>query len=115
MMTLTYDPEVEELSIYLVSLPLLLPPPPNKQTLSMFSVPLIILQHLINIIYSLTARVIGAPQTTSQPVFPVLHCPPRPAEIQACLFPDVVFPPLPLFALSSSAFHSALQDGFGQT
>ena len=31
------------------------------------------------------------------------------------LFPDVVFPPLPLSALSSSPFHCALQDGFGQT
>ena len=30
-------------------------------------------------------------------------------------FPDVVFPPLPLPALSSSPFHSALKDGFGQT
>ena len=29
--------------------------------------------------------------------------------------PDVVFPPVPLSALSSSPFHRALQDGFGQT
>ena len=34
---------------------------------------------------------------------------------QACPFPDVVFPPLPLPALSSSPFHCALQDVFGQT
>ena len=32
---------------------------------------------------------------------------------QACPFPDVVFPPLPLSALSSSPFHCALQDGVG--
>ena len=32
-----------------------------------------------------------------------------------CPFPDVVFPPLPLSALSSSPSHCALQDGFGQT
>ena len=37
------------------------------------------------------------------------------AELQACPFPDVVFPPLPLSALSSFPFHCALQDGFGQT
>ena len=36
-------------------------------------------------------------------------------ERQACPFPDVVFPPLPLSALSFSPFHRALQDGFGQT
>ena len=47
--------------------------------------------------------------------FPVLHCPLGPAEPQACPFPDVVFPPLPQSALSSSTFHCALQDGFGQT
>ena len=66
----------------------------------------------------LTARVVGAPQMISQPVFflfPVLHCPLGPAELQACPFPDVVFPPLPLSALPSSPFHCALQDGFGQT
>ena len=47
--------------------------------------------------------------------FPVLHCPLGLAELQACQFPDVVFPPLPLSALSSSPFHCALQDSFGQT
>ena len=30
-------------------------------------------------------------------------------------FPDVIFPPFPLSALSSSPFHCPLQDGFGQT
>ena len=49
------------------------------------------------------------------PFFPVLHCPLGPAELQACPFPDVVFPPLPLSVLSFSPFHYALQDGFGQT
>ena len=46
--------------------------------------------------------------------FPVLHCALGLAELQACPFPDVVFPPLPLSALSSSPFHCALQGGFGQ-
>ena len=73
---------------------------------------------IIIIIYPLTARVVGAPQMKSQPafsIFPVIHCPLGPAELQACPFPDVVFPPLPLSALSSTPFHCALQDGFGQT
>ena len=72
---------------------------------------------IIIIISSVTARVVGAPQMIFQPVFsifPVLHCPLGLAELQACPFPDVVFPPL-LSALSSSPFHCALQDGFGQT
>ena len=74
--------------------------------------------NVIIIINPLTARVVGAPQMILQPVSPfspVLHCPLRLADLQACPFPDVVFPPLPLFALSSSPFHSALQDGFGHT
>ena len=73
---------------------------------------------LIIIIHPFTARVVGAPQMILQPVspfFPVLRCPLGPAERQACPFPDVVFSPLPLSALSSSPFHCALQDGFGQT
>ena len=73
---------------------------------------------IIIMINPLTARVVGAPQMTLQPVFtifPVLHCPLGLAELQACPLPDVVFPPLPLSALSSSPFHWALQDGFGQT
>ena len=59
-----------------------------------------------------------APKMIPQPfssIFPVLHCPLGLGELQACPFPDVVFPPLPLSALSSSPFHCALQDGFGQT
>ena len=48
-------------------------------------------------------------------IFPVLLCPLGPAKLQACPFPDVVFPPLPQSALCSSPFHCALQDGFGQT
>ena len=47
--------------------------------------------------------------------FSILHCPLGLGEPQACPFPDVVFPPLPLSALSSSPFHCALHDGFGQT
>ena len=38
---------------------------------------------------------------------PVLHCPLGPGEHQACPFPDVVFQPLPLSALSSSPFQCA--------
>ena len=49
------------------------------------------------------------------PFFPVLHCSLGLSELQACPFPDVVFPPLPSSALFSSPFHCALQDGFGQT
>ena len=46
---------------------------------------------------------------------PDLHCPQGLGELQACPFPDVVSPPLPLSALSSSPFQCALQCGFGQT
>ena len=53
--------------------------------------------------------------TILKKIFPVLQCPLRLAELQACPFPDVVFPPLLLSVLSSSPFHCALQDGFGQT
>ena len=35
-------------------------------------------------------------------------------ELQACPFLDVVSPPLPPSALSSSPFHCALQDGIGK-
>ena len=45
--------------------------------------------------------VVGAPQMISQPVssiFPVLHCPLGPAELQACPLPDVVFPPHGVFS-----------------
>ena len=57
----------------------------------------------ISLIYSLTARVVGAPQMISQPVssiFPVLHRPLGLGKLRACPFPDVVFPSLPLSALS---------------
>ena len=66
----------------------------------------------------LTARVAEAPQMISQPVssiFTILHCPLGLGKLQACPFPYIVFPPLSLSALSSSPFHCALQDGFGQT
>ena len=69
---------------------------------------------LLHLRLSLTVRVVGAPQTISQPVssiFFVLHCPLGLSELQACPFLDAVFPPLPLSALSSSPFHCALQDG----
>ena len=41
-----------------------------------------------------------------------LQCPLGLAELQACLFPDVVFPPIPLSALFSSPFHCALARWF---
>ena len=68
---------------------------------------------IIIIIKPLTVRVVGAPRwfcNQFSPFFPVLHCPLGLAELQACPFPDVVFPPLPLSALSSSPFHPALHD-----
>ena len=49
---------------------------------------------IIIIINPSTARVVGAPQMISQPVFSiflVLRCPMGRAELQACPFPDVVF------------------------
>ena len=60
----------------------------------------------------------GAPQTILHPVSSissVLHCHLGLGKLQACPFPGVVFPPLFLSASSSSPFHCALQDGFGQT
>ena len=56
---------------------------------------------------------------TSQPVpsifLSVLHCRLGLGELQACLFPDVVFPPFFLSASFSAPFRCALQNGFGQT
>ena len=72
---------------------------------------------IIIIINPLTARVIGETDdftTRFLHFFPVLHSPLGLGKLQACPFPDVVFPPLRLSALSSSPFHCALQDGFGQ-
>ena len=73
---------------------------------------------IIIIINPLTVRVVGAPQMILQPAFSISPCSPLPlgpAELYVCPSPDAVFPPLPLSALSSSPFHCALQDGFGQT
>ena len=70
-------------------------------------------QYLI-IINPLTARVVGAPQMISQPVSSIFPCYPLSSgtgEFQACPFPDVVFPPLPLSALSSPPFHYAVSTG----
>ena len=50
-----------------------------------------------------------------QLVFSIFPCPLGFAELQVCPFPDVILSPLTLSALSSSPFHCALQDGFGQT
>ena len=71
-----------------------------------------------SLIYSSTARVVWAPQifhNQSRPFFPVLRCPLGLGELQAYPFPDVVFPPLLLSAVSSSPFHCTLQDGFCRT
>ena len=75
--------------------------------------------------FPLTVGVVGAPQVTLQPTsfrhfsefFSVLHCPLGLSERQqqACPFLEVVFPPLFPSAVSSSPFHSPLQDGFGHT
>ena len=90
----------------------------------MVDIIIIIIIIVIIIICPLTARAVWAPQMISQqfpPFFPVLHCPMGLDELQACPFPDVVFPPLPLSAFSSSycliffPLSCALQDGFGQT
>ena len=70
---------------------------PQDSRLGAISVLIII----IIIINPLTARVVGAPQIILQPIFsifPVLHCPLGLAELQACPFPNVVFPSLPLSA-----------------
>ena len=44
--------------------------------------------------------------------FPGLHCPLGLGELQACPFPNVVFPPLPLSALPSFPFHCAFARWF---
>ena len=70
---------------------------------------------IIIIINPLTARVV---KMILQPVFSIFPCSPLPSgtcQLQACPFPDVVFPPLPLSALSFFPFHCALQNGFGLT
>ena len=77
-----------------------------------------VLPLIIIIIYPLTTRSLGHHRWFCNhfpPFFPVLHCPLGLGELQACPFPDVVFPPLPLSALSSSLFHCALQEGLCQT
>ena len=76
---------------------------------------------------SLTAGVAGAPQMTSQPVSSIFSCSPLRSgtwwtpglSIPWCCLPTsssvcLVFLPLPLSALSSCPFHSALQGCFGQ-
>ena len=71
---------------------------------------------IIIIMYPLTARVVGAPQMISQLVSSIIPSSSLPSGTwQVWPFPDVVFPPLPLSALSSSPFHCALQDVFCRT
>ena len=70
---------------------------------------------IIIIINPLTVRVVGAPQMILQPVFSIFPCSPLPSG--TCRTPGLSIPwcCFPLSALSSSPFHCALQDGFGQT
>ena len=66
----------------------------------------------------LTVVVVGAPQVTSQPVSSIFRRSQLgPGELQACPFPDVVFPHFFPSALSSlpPPLHCVLQNGFGQT
>ena len=70
--------------------------------------------HII-IINPLTERVVGAPQMISQPAASIFLCSPLPSGTWRTPFLDDVFPPLLLYALSSSPINCALQDGFGQT
>ena len=61
---------------------------------------------------------VWAPQMTSQPVSSIFLCSPMPSGTcwtPGLSIPDVVFPPIFLSALSSSPFHCAVQNGFGQT
>ena len=65
--------------------------------------------------YPFTARVVGAPRMTSQLSFlhfAVLHCPMGHGELQACRFPDVVFPPLFLSAFVFFLFSLCLARWF---
>ena len=73
---------------------------------------------IIIIIDPLTARVVGAPQIILNSFFSIFPCSPLPSgtcRTPGLSIPWCCFPPLPLSALSSSPFHCALQDGFGQT
>ena len=67
--------------------------------------------------YFLTARVVGAPQMISQPFSSIFPCSPLPSGTWRN--PGLSIPwcclPTSSSALSSSPFHCALQDGFGQT
>ena len=69
----------------------------------------------IIIINPLTARVVGAPQMILQPVSSIFPCFPLPSG--TCRTPGLSIPwcCLPTSSFSSSLFHCALQDGFGQT
>ena len=71
-----------------------------------------------SLIYPLTPRGVGAPWMNLKPIAFIFSCSPLPSgtwRTPACPFLDVVFQLLPLSALSSSSFHCALQNGFGQT
>ena len=62
-----------------------------------------------------TCRVVLAPQMILQPVSSIFPCSPCPlglGKLQACTFPDVDFPLLPLSALSSSPLSLCLARWF---
>ena len=70
----------------------------QKDAISQGVIGIGILKRFFTFVYPLTARVVGAPQMTSQPAspicFPALHCPLGLSELQTCPFTDIVFPPL---------------------
>ena len=70
----------------------------------------------LSLTYPLTARVTGAPQVTSQPVFlhfSVHHCPLGLDELRVCPFSNILFPPLLLSVLSFFALSLCLAKWFG--
>ena len=82
----------------------------SKHTSAAAVLQVIVTNTIIIIIYPLTARGTTDDFATSFLHFPpVLLCPLGLGELQVCPFPDVVFPPLSLSALSSFPFHCALQ------
>ena len=73
---------------------------------------------IITIIYPLIARVIGAPQMISLPVSSIFPCYPLLSgtwRTPGLSIPWCCLPTSSSVCMSSSPFHCALQDGFGQT
>ena len=79
---------------------------------------LFICEEIIIIIYPLIARIVGAPQMTSQPVSSIFPCPPLPSgtwRTPGLSIPSCCLPTYSSACLVFFPFHCALQDGFGQT